>query len=369
MKKITLLFSALFFSIYINAQCSAPSNIGWDVFEYTRIIWDANGEDNWDIEFGETGFSPTGIPTVEDLVYPSFSLYDIAETSVYIDIYVRADCSTNTSDWVGPFTFFNYCLEFCFFDDFESGTFHECWSESNEGSPITRLGTIDTSLWEIDSFANVSSNSAKINIFGNQVHDWLITPRIVGGPDVYLSVKYDIALTEHNSTEPTFLGSDDVVMLVYSVDVGETWEVLKTWDSSTVISNIGEHETIVTGFSGIDYIPFLVAFWASSGSNIDPENVDFFIDNFDVCFTVGIEENLLQKGFTYYPNPTVEIVNLSAKEVINLAVLYNSLGQEVKRVAINNLSDQLDISELPDAVYYMHVRIGDTIGVVPVVKN
>lgn len=369
MKKITFLSSAILFVFYVSAQCNEPSNIGWDIYGYTNIVWDANGEDTWDVEYGAAGFNPTGNPNVEDLIYSSFSIYEVNEANTYIDVYVRADCGTNTSDWVGPFTFFNYCIEDCAFDNFESGIFQECWSESNDGSPTTGLGSIDTSLWEIDSFANTHNNSAKINIAGNQVNEWLITPRILGTVDVYLLVEFDMALTEYNSTNTASLGSDDEIVLGVSVDLGESWEVIRTWNSNSAISNTGEHHYIVTGFEGIDYIPFLVAFWASSGNNTDPENVDFFIDNFYVCFTLGIEESLVQKGFTYYPNPSNTSINLNAKESIDHVAIYNNLGQQLKEVSIYGLSHQLDISDLPNAVYFMQVTIGNTTGVVKVVKN
>lgn len=369
MKKITLLISAIFLSGLINGQCNEPSNIQLSNAGYYNIFWNANGESFWDIEYNEQGFTPTGIPTIDDLSSSWLDLVDIPN-SMYYDLYIRADCGSATSDWVGPFTFYNYCTEFCVDESFESNILPQCWAESSEGSPTTGLGIINTSLWEVDTFANSYTNSAKININGNEINEWLIMPLVMGGtPDIFLFIEFDVALTENASTLSSFLGSDDEVALVYSNDLGDTWSTIYTWDSNSTISNTGETKTIITYIDGIDTYKFLLAFWASSGINIDDENVDFFIDNVEACFTIGINETLIEKGFSFYPNPSNNTINLNAKEKINSVIFYNQLGQEVKKANIDTINSQLDISDLPNAIYFMKVQIGNTVGVVSVIKE
>jgi len=386
MKKIILLFSALLFLFNLNAQCNEPTKVHVvDEWAEYYILWDANGEDTWDVEFGEMGFIPTGIPTNEDLIDNYFILYGVQPVSSYIDFYVRADCGTETSDWVGPLTFFNYCTELVeqsfyegILENFDNGFLPFCWAEANQGTPDTGISALGDSTWETGSFANNSSNSigAKISISGIDINEWLVLPAMIGGMLVkeiqyeYLLLTFDIALTEHNTTDSAFLGSDDQVQLLLSTDFGETWINLRTWNSNSTISTTGEYVHVEYENWELYEKIFLVAFWVSSGTIDDTENVDFFIDNiFALSPVTGVVDDLSSKGFSYFPNPSENIINFSAKETINQVVLYNSLGQEVKRVLIDNLNHRLDISELPEAIYYMQVRIGDTIGVVPLVKN
>jgi len=385
MKKITFLVCALLLTIFINAQCKEPTNLFLNNENYVIFLqWDENGEDLWDIEYGETGFSPTGIPTEEDLSSAYFDMNSLLHSDYY-DLYVRADCGATTSAWVGPFTFYNYCIELVeesiyegIYEEFENGFIPYCWAESNQGTPATKIGNYGNSVWEAVDFANNSSYSlgAKINISGTDVNDWLVLPPMRGGmwvKDVlyeYLTLDFYIALTQNNTTETAVLGSDDQVQLVISTDLGETWTILRTWNSNSTISNTGEYIYIEYEDWELFEKVFLVAFWASSGTVNDSEDIDFFIDHiFALSPVTGAVSDLKSKGFTYYPNPSENTINLSAKETINQVTLYNSLGQKVKQVGINILNHQLDISELPEAIYYMQVRIGDTIGVVPLVKK
>lgn len=170
------------------------------------------------------------------------------------------------------------------------------------------------------------------------------------------------------------MGSDDLIQFVISPDLGETWHTIYTWDSISTISNTGETFEFfyVDGSHGFYLIEnvFLIAFWASSGVIDDTENIDFFIDSLSInIIGYGSIDDFSSKRFTFYPNPSKSFINLSAKENIDTVDLYNSFGQKVKHQTINNLSSQLDISDLPKGIYFMRVNIGDTTGVVPVIKE
>ncbi len=375
MKKTTLLFSVLLFSLYTNAQCNAPSNIEiTSDFSFFMLEWDDNGENTWDIEYGESGFSPTGTPTIEDLTSSYYDLYDLPQSILY-DIYVRADCGATTSDWVGPFTFYNYCTSSSVYEGFNDEFIPICWEQANQGSPDTEPLGFGQGIWEQGNFANGQSNlSAKIHIQGIDVNDWLLTPLMQADIPIkeetfWIYTEFHIALTQHNSPDVATLGSDDQIQLVYSLDYGNTWQNLITWNNTNTISNTGETISDYITVSSDSYW-LLMAFYVSSGIVSDTENIDFFIDNVNFQYQgSGSVTDLTTKGFEYYPNPSENFLNLRAKENIDQVVLYNSLGQVVKRVDINALNYQLDISYLPEAVYYMNVRIGDTVGVLPVVKN
>ncbi len=374
----------------MNAQCIKPTNVELLNFGFyfleLDISWDGNGMNLWDIEWGNEGFIPTGVPNVEDHLYSYINLNSISiPESQYFDFYVRADCGGTTSDWVGPFTFYKYCVDefgalYTVGSHFEDTFVPECWMESESGTPLTGAGIYGNSNWEQDIFANNSDNSlsAKINISVSETNNWLILPMLIGlsgfKQEGAIEFYFNIALTEANSTDSGLLGLDDSIQVVISYDFGNTWYVIYSWDSNSIVSNTGDYiEIYHENYSddGIDMFEnsFLIAFYVSSGNNNDA-NVDFFIDDLFVHSpNTGSVVDLKSKGFTFFPNPSDKFLDLRAKETINQVVLYNSLGQEVKRIEINGLYHQLDISNLPEAVYYMLVRIGNIIGVVPVIKN
>jgi len=72
-----------------------------------ELYWRNNGSaTNWDIEIGIAGFTPTGIPTDNNITNPFIETGLLAGTSY--DYYVRSDCSgdnSTTSVWVGPYRF------------------------------------------------------------------------------------------------------------------------------------------------------------------------------------------------------------------------------------------------------------------------
>ena len=383
MKKITLLFTLLFSTVLLNAQCNAPTNVHMENEYESYIIWNANNADYWDIEYGLTGFEPSGIPVIENYNHYYYSPQNIV-VSEYIDFYVRANCDEETSEWVGPFSFFNYCTDWMGNgygeEDFENDNISNCWTQTNEGTPETGIGLYGESAWELGEFANSStSTAAKVHINGTDVNEWLILPLMRGmygvkymWGDNYVS-NYTIALTQADSTEEATLGEDDVVQMLISTDLGVTWTPIRAWDATTPISNTGESINIEYFAYGDDYDlfeqAFLIAFWASSGVENDA-NVDFFIDNLtaEPPFS-GDVPDLAAKGFGFYPNPSKTSINLSAKETINHIEIYNHLGQKVKQTTLNALDAQLDITTLPKGIYFMKVQIGETSGIVSLIKD
>ncbi len=62
---------------------------------------------NWDIEWGASGFTPTGIPNINDTANNPYNLGGLNSATPY-SFYVRADCGMDNIDvstWAGPFNF------------------------------------------------------------------------------------------------------------------------------------------------------------------------------------------------------------------------------------------------------------------------
>ncbi|MFT7628999.1 MAG: hypothetical protein ACI9OS_002666, partial [Ulvibacter sp.] len=73
-------------------------------------------------------------------------------------------------------------------------------------------------------------------------------------------------------------------------------------------------------------------------------------------------------GFTAYPNPVKNVLNLQANEEITSAVVYNVLGQEVYNANINALTATIDMASFASGAYFVKVNVGGTEGVVKVLK-
>jgi hypothetical protein len=73
-------------------------------------------------------------------------------------------------------------------------------------------------------------------------------------------------------------------------------------------------------------------------------------------------------GFTAYPNPVKNVLNLQANEEITSAVIYNVLGQEVYNANINALTATIDMASFASGAYFVKVNVGGTEGVVKILK-
>lgn len=86
--------------------CPDPSNL--NVMNITNttadISWTAGGsESEWEIEYGVSGFAQ-GSGTLINVTSSPASLVGLSDCTTY-DVYVRAVCGAETSNWVGPQTF------------------------------------------------------------------------------------------------------------------------------------------------------------------------------------------------------------------------------------------------------------------------
>ena len=250
------------------------------------IFWNENGDANvWDVEFGQAGFVPTGEPTpgYDNVGNPVF-LSDLDPITTY-DVYVRADCSDDEPDvaiWIGPLSFTTGCIAFTppYLQDFTLIE-PECWEQADNGDWTEGPQNFGFSSWFSDGFANIGFEGAqKINLFTLGKSDWLVSPIIDatnGGP---YQVEFDVAITQFASQIPATMGSDDEVRFLISEDNGASWTTLEIWTSDSLIQEGGQHYVIdLEEYFGQE---LQFAFWGTEGSIDDIEDVDFFVDNFEV---------------------------------------------------------------------------------------
>src|SRR5690606_6253940 len=77
---------------------------------------------------------------------------------------------------------------------------------------------------------------------------------------------------------------------------------------------------------------------------------------FDAKTVLGTEENTF-KGFKFYPNPTNDILNLSAKNNIEQVFIYSLLGQKVLETSPNQHDATINVSSLTPGVYIMKLAV------------
>lgn len=84
--------------------------------------------------------------------------------------------------------------------------------------------------------------------------------------------------------------------------------------------------------------------------------------------TASVDNNALL-GFSMYPNPASNLLNISAKETIQNADVFNVLGKKVMSVNVNNTNASLDISNLASGIYLVKYNVGNTTGTAKFIKQ
>ena len=158
------------------------------------------------------------------------------------------------------------------------------------------------------------------------------------------------------------------------------------WDASSSISYnvIGNEIEIAIPFALLEIAqgttPEFHFKWADNPQNLNDVSA-FFTDgeaapdrrfnyNFDGSATLWVDNNaLILEGLKVYPNPIKDRITLSAKNVIKDMSIYNLLGQEVLKSAVNSRDFSLDISTLKTGIYTVKVVINESVRNFKIVKE
>lgn len=84
--------------------------------------------------------------------------------------------------------------------------------------------------------------------------------------------------------------------------------------------------------------------------------------------TLSIDK-ILDKGFTYYPNPVDKVLKMRANENIQQVSLYSILGKEIMRVNQNDVQADLKLDNLPAGTYFVKAYVGDSSGTFKILKK
>jgi len=75
------------------------------------------------------------------------------------------------------------------------------------------------------------------------------------------------------------------------------------------------------------------------------------------------------EGFTFYPNPTSNVLNVKANSSIDTITIYNTLGQQILNKTIGATTSQLNVSNLTTGVYLLKVVSEGQMGTYRLIKK
>ena len=96
----------------------------------------------------------------------------------------------------------------------------------------------------------------------------------------------------------------------------------------------------------------------------------YYIDNIYMYVegTASVDNNKLL-GFSMFPNPASNRLNISAKETIKNADVFNVLGKKVMSVNVNDTKASIDISTLTSGIYLVKYNVNNKVGTAKFIKE
>ncbi|KFF20942.1 GEVED domain-containing protein [Chryseobacterium sp. JM1] len=349
-------------------SCLSPGNLSSSTItsNSASISWTAPTSTvgvGYEYYHSDTSTGPTGTTTATGSVGTSAlsaSLSSLSPATTY-HVWVRSVCSaSDKSAWSVGTSFTTACATVAptvaYINDFAAFP-GNCWELASGGDPAT--GPDDTDeLWYDGDFLNADdgNNSAKINLYYTGNAGWLKTVPFDLSAGGY-RVKFDYGVTAFLDTSASNMGSDDVVQFLVSGDGGSTWMILQTWDAANGPTNTSTtYSYNLTSYTGANTI---FAFYGSDGTADDPEDYEFFVDNFKVeTASLSTSEVFKAKDIIKaYPNPFTEVLNISKADLVKSVSVSDVSGRLVK--TIDNPSSALHLGDLKQGLYFVTLNMKD----------
>jgi len=161
------------------------------------------------------------------------------------------------------------------------------------------------------------------------------------------------------------------VRLTFAMSSGTAGVVAYAWRKTpfaeTPMTVSGTVATLdISGYTTGESISYAVKFaWAAGGFGVTKY---FSYTVGEDCATASIDKNNLL-GISLYPNPAKGKLNISAKNTIESATIYNILGKKVKSFTVNANTSSLDVSGLSRGIYILKYTANNAVGSMKFVKE
>ncbi len=195
----------------------------------------------------------TAVSGIYDTTYTLTGLIPVTQYQVY----VTSGCpdGTESASQVGTFKTPCAAFEAPFFEDFNAGTnMPDCWMRLQglaSDAFADTLVTETTNGWNFNNNYAFGQYHARLNIFGTSTKYWLVTPQIDLSTLSNPALRFDMALTRYNTSNPIDNDSteqaDDKFMVIVSTDNGAHWSAA----NATVWDNTGNGDYVYNRISSI----------------------------------------------------------------------------------------------------------------------
>ena len=204
------------------------------------------------------------------------------------------------------------------------------WSEAIGANPQP-----GSSAWTSPATVQVNflgSETAKVNLYSSGTKAWILSP--VFRVDSGISLKFKIALTNWDSTEPDAMGSDDSVMVKITRNCGQSWETIRSFSAAAPPENLlSDISVSLASFAGESV---RIGFLASDGTVDDANDYDIHLDNIRLGFLspndLAMTDVILPSGNCGVPASfpvSVRVVNTGSLSQTSLPLNYQVQGQAV----------------------------------------
>ena len=255
-------------------------------------------------------------------------------------------------------------------EDNPSNAFENAFTTSSDQAQI--MGTDIT----VAADENFSLETITVNLWVNTGEtiasaDITLYNDAGGVPDSPSIVDAQVAVVP---TSQSLIGTSlgfDVIETIFDITptmlAGQAGVSTSYWVSLYVATSTGSAflEASTASVVGYDHA-FSTDGGVSWNANVGWESVYNFAG--DCTSILATSDNDIE-GFSYYPNPANNVINLSAQDNIERVAVYNILGQKVIDQNINATSSQLDVTNLTTGTYLMEVSVDGKTATYKIVKE
>lgn len=175
------------------------------------------------------------------------------------------------------------------------------------------------------------SVGAKVNLFGTEQKEWLVSPAFI--PSESTGLVFKCAVTDWSSMDSDFMGSDDSLKVRVTTNCGQSWRTIFFLDANSGLTN--QYRNIIIPLSQFAGQEIKVAIYATDGKVNNDEDYDLHIDDVEIrtlpdvdVGIVGFKSPLTGCGLGNLP-VTVTIRNYGSKTQRNFPIRYRLNNQTV----------------------------------------